>query len=236
MSEHLNNNIEILKKVSGCNVELVNIPPLIKSQIDVESVMFKFTKKGRVVNLIIPSISADFDHRSTNTHEKSEDFLYAVKQIMSILESNNQDEIIKLKTEMRGGGHDAPWPEILWPLSFFIDTSTHRIIIMRYVYLVTEYDECLSLLVEGLKKIEGVVKVEVRKRLEDKDNDVYFISCHIDDLIYPGITNSMVDCHSDVETHEMIIQNVITTIHSNKIRNTMMNDSMHFNEEIHTQQ
>lgn len=228
MSEELNNNKETLKRLSGCDVELVDIPPIIKSQIGFDSVMFKFSKQAKTVNLIVPSESAHLNH-------ETEGFVFGIRQIFSVLESGNKNEIMKLKSELRG---NELWPEILWPVSIFIDTETNRIIIMRNMFLVTEYDECLSLLVEELKKIEGVIKVEARKRPEDKDNDMYFITCHIHESLYPGTSNFLIDCHPDITSHEWTIKNVIDVIQINKIRETnrLIDDTQHFNEEIHTQQ
>ena len=233
MSEELKKNIETLKELSGCNVELVAVPPVIKDQISFDSVMFKFSRQAKTVNLIVPSESAHSNHESGGP--SAEDFVFGIRQIFSVLESGSKDSIMRLRHELRG---NELWPEILWPASLFIDTESRRVIIMRNMFLVTEYDECLSLLVEGLKKIEGVIKVEVRKNIEDKNNDMYFINCHIDDSLYPGVSNFLVDCHSDITTHEWIIQDVSNTIHINKIReaNRLIDDTRHFNEEIHTQQ
>lgn len=228
MSEELNKNIETLKELSGCNVELEAVPPVIKEQISFDSVMFKFSRQAKTLNLIVPSESAHLSH-------ETEGFVSGIRQIFSVLETGSKDNIMRLRQELRG---NELWPEILWPVSLFIDTETNRVIIMRNMFLVTEYDECLSLLVEGLKRIEGVIKVEVRKRIEDKNNDMYFINCHIDDSLYPGVSNFLVDCHSDITTHEWIILDVSNTIHINKIResNRLIDDTQHFNEEIHTQQ
>ena len=84
MSEQLKKNIEVLKNISGCDVELVGVPPIIKSQVDVDCVMMKFTKKAKTVNLVIPSQSANAYHQDDSS---TEHFLFGVRQIISILES-----------------------------------------------------------------------------------------------------------------------------------------------------
>ena len=146
------------------------------------------------------------------------------------------NKIMDLKSELKG---NELWPEILWPASFFIDTESNRVITMRNMFLITEYDECLLSLIEHLKKIDGIKKIDVRKNIEKQENDMYFISCHIDESLYPGVSNFLIDCDSEIHTHEWIVNDIRDTINNtNRIResNRIIDDTLHFNEEIHIQQ